>query len=122
MLVAERRASVVSQIQEVEDEQVLKMIEAILGVHLGLTDSEAAEDSVFNPLDHHSEEDIKQYQSRDDFWGYDTKGQPVFGDDVDKQHQASMAAVERGEIKLTTHGEFKAKMEKKLSGWRSRTK
>jgi hypothetical protein len=122
MLVAERRANVVNQIQEVEDEQVLKMIEAILGVHLGLTKSSETEDPVFNPFDHHSEAAIKQHQARVDFWGYDSEGQPVFGDDIDKQHQESMAAVESGEIKLTTHEEFKAKMEKKLSGWRSRTK
>jgi len=129
MLVAERRAGVLDRIQLVEDEQVLKMIEAMLEVHLNplaeQPETASDDDDVlpnFNPLDHHSEEAIKLHVAREDFWGYGIDGQPVYGDDVDKEYEKTMAAVARGDLKLSTHEEVKAKMEKKLSEWRLRTK
>lgn len=121
MLVAERKANVLDRIQLVEDEQVLKMIEAMLDVHLepeaGASDGqmmEAADIPYFNPLDHHTPEAIKLHESRADFWGYGTDGEPVYGDEVDKSYQEWIKGVKDGSIIPITHEEIKAKWDKKF--------
>lgn len=128
MLVAERKAGVLNRVKQVEDEQVLKMIEAILEVHLGAVDDVSADEAVeeidipyFNPLKYHSEAEIKQHESREDFWGYGVDGQPVYGEDVDKSYQKWIEDVKNGTVIPITHEEVKAKWDKKFAEWRSRT-
>jgi len=128
MLVAERKANILDRVQQVEDEQVLKMIEAMLEVHLGSAeekpDGEPDADldiPYFNPLDHYTEEEIKEHESRADFWGYGIDTKPIYGDDVDKSYQEWIKGVKNGSIIPITHKEVKAKWDKKFTEWRSRT-
>ena len=129
MLVAERKASIVDRVQQVEDEQVLKMIEAILNVHQseaeGQDDNQTVVDSVgrsFNPLDYYTPRQIADFEAREDFIGYAADKSPLFGiEEAEKMDQA-VADIASGKTKGISHVELKERLEKKMEAWRQRTK
>ncbi len=124
MLVAERKANVLERVQQVEDEQVLKMIEAMLEVHLGQGDLVDASPEIpaFNPLNHHTPEAIAGFEAREDFIGYDADSTPLYGKEEAKKADRFIEGVLNGTAKVVTHEELKQKMEAKFEAWQQRTK
>jgi hypothetical protein len=115
------RSSIKDYIEDIEDVNFLEAICTLVQLH-GTSAGASDDDSDIHPANKHSASDIEKFEDRDDFWGYDIDGKPVYGNEVHDRAEETLAAADRGEIKLTTHEEFKAKMEKKRSEWQSHTK
>jgi NAD kinase len=122
MSIAERKAGILDLVQQVEDEQVLRMVEALLEVHLSEEKAEEVDILVFNPRDHHSKEDIARFEATDDFIGYGIDGTPLYGRGEAKKADLAIAGMLNGTIKGITHEEHKKKVEAKFEAWRRRTK
>jgi len=88
MLVAERKASIVEQVKLVEDEQILRMIEAVLKVHLEPTDESLTT----------TEEISNQNEPTDneDLLGYRADGSPVYAKEAKLIYDKQIEEMKRG--------------------------
>lgn len=113
------------KLASVEDEQFIKMVEAMLDVYLAVEDvtpGEASEDEDlaphFNPLDYHTPEEIAQFEAKDDFLGYGVKGKPLFGRAEAEKADKEIEAILSGEVKGISLEELKIK----TARWQAPTK
>ena len=89
MLVTERKASILDQLKRVEDEQILKVIEAVLKVHLEPVVETEVEEELTDKI---------SISEEDGLLGYRSDGTPVYAKEASIVYEQRLKEMKAGKF------------------------